>query len=270
MIRLQYKLLLAAASGIACGFVYVFVKDEPGGFPGIWWWAFYILPGALFAAAVLFPYLQRDRTIYWRAAGLVVLSSLSYWSAVQVALLGTDWVSSREDMLLASLAGATIVMVGVLFIAPIRASVAYFLLGLVASIIGWLLFYYLFDFLDYLDYIPGAAYPPYAIWHILIAAAIHVGSPSTQLGERVSSWLMPRRRYVVFIVLVVLALPYVYHEVAYIVNSLHWRYENGQKKFEENYVKQRMEGLWTSRYENGQKRYKATLVNGQIEGIWTS
>ena len=128
MIRLHYKLLLAAASGTACGFIYLFIDGEPGGaFPSWHWAVSIIVPGTLFGTAVLFPYLRRDRWLYLRAIGLIAISTFSYRSAIVVAV--------DSNILDASVVGAGIVVLGAMIIAPLRLTFAHIVTGLSAGVV---------------------------------------------------------------------------------------------------------------------------------------
>ena len=46
-------------------------------------------------------------------------------------------------------------------------------------------------------------------------------------------------------------------------------YPNGQKSSEANFVKGKLEGLYTEWYRNGQKQAEANYANGQQEGLRT-
>jgi antitoxin component YwqK of YwqJK toxin-antitoxin module len=57
-------------------------------------------------------------------------------------------------------------------------------------------------------------------------------------------------------------------EVGYTGKYVKW-HENGQKRFEWNYVDGKLEGLSTYWYENGQKRFEGNYVDGKEEGLVT-
>ena len=163
---LYRKAVMAAVSGLICYAVYHF------GFEGFWPEPlFYSASGALFAAGVLFPYLKYDRSVWLRGFGLIALSTLSYWSAIETA----SWVSSAEfsidtrAFLAASLVGAIIVLTGTRLILPLTRSIALAVVGLPAAIIGGLFFALAME-QDSLFWLSFA----YLTWHILMAVAIHV------------------------------------------------------------------------------------------------
>jgi len=154
------KALLAAASGLACYWIFVWAD----GLPVIVGWLFvYGLSGLLFAAGVLFPYLRRDKILPYRGLALVLVSIFSYWSALQVVMRG-HLGPGTEDMLAASVVGAAIVLVGTKLIIPLQHAVRLALLGLPAAIIGGLIFAWSTD---------GAFPVAYMAWHMLIAAVIY-------------------------------------------------------------------------------------------------
>ena len=48
------------------------------------------------------------------------------------------------------------------------------------------------------------------------------------------------------------------------------KYENGQKKWEVNYVNAIKEGIQTDCYPNGEKMLEGKYINGKREGTWIS
>jgi len=75
-------------------------------------------------------------------------------------------------------------MLALALIAPIRASFAYVLLGVLAGAGGGL-------FLYYIDFFNGFARTAtgYVVWHTLVCLAIYFGTPSTIAGARFSTAL---------------------------------------------------------------------------------
>ena len=153
---LRKKTFLAAGSGILCYGVYQF------GFDDIWPAAiFYAASGVLFAAGVLYPYVDHSKAAFINYIALSVVSTASYWTAIEI-------VASRPGMpdwrayMLASMAGATIVLLGARFIIPLRNSLALTVFGLVAAIIGSFFFV-----------LPYSYTFPHLFWHSLMAIAIH-------------------------------------------------------------------------------------------------
>jgi len=175
MMNFWYKSALAAVSGVACWIVFSFDVGSDDSERTILQTVFAWSPGFLFAGGVLFPYLSRDRWVVYRATALVLVSSLSYWAALRVAVGFNSGffpnVPGVEDFIGASVAGAAIVLSGARLIIPLRHSYRLVITGIVAAVIGGLVF----------------AAPPlwgtkedsfilaYAAWHVLLAGAIHFG-----------------------------------------------------------------------------------------------
>jgi len=179
------RITLACLSGIVVGFV--FFDDVYGG--PFDWLIYYGFPGIAFAAGVLFPYLKSGDRRLLRSVGLVLASSVSFhcavWVALNVAQIPGSFmsVSTWISFTLASLTGATIIIVAVVLIAPIRASLALLLLGLFASLIGGQV-----AFATLMKNLP-VSFVGYMAWHTLIAVAIYFGTPSTVAGARFSARL---------------------------------------------------------------------------------
>lgn len=180
--RFGVKIALAAASGLC---VWPALNIPPDS------WvrsvAGEILPGLLFAAGVLFPYLRRDKFLWRRCLGLVVISVASFWSA---AFVGASLYPSYnpwgtpppEDTIPAylagSLLGATIVLAGARLIIPLKHTLKLVLAGLLAAIIGGVGFTLAERPGELFDYLP------YMLWHSLMALAIHCAENwSSPIGE---------------------------------------------------------------------------------------
>jgi hypothetical protein len=157
------KVALAAASGF-CSWL-------------VWWnspldagertFAFYGLPGLLFAAGVLFPYLRRDRFIWYRRLGLIAISVISYYSAMNFGIGLGGWGAfgpSPEGFMTGSLVGATIVLTGARLLIPLKHSVELVVTGLVAAIIGGFGFVLVADDSYYLAFV---------LWHSVMTLAIY-------------------------------------------------------------------------------------------------
>lgn len=158
---LLQKSLLAGASGILCYVVFYFGFDE---------WPlplFFAVSGTLFAAGVLFPYVGHGRFALIRYIGLIVISAASYWSAIEIVRTGIFPNSSNgwRDYLLASLAGALIVLFGARLIIPLRSSLPLAIAGLLAATVGGFVFV-----------IPYNDYLAIAVWHVLMAIAVHIAT----------------------------------------------------------------------------------------------
>ncbi len=180
-ISLPTRIDLCILSGIGVGLVQIndtAFTDFGGGL------IVYGLSGLLFAAGVLFPYLKRDSTVFVRALNLTVASVASYWSAVWVALDSPiagepEWMAFT----IASIVGAAIAMAAAVLMTPIRASVTFVILGLLAGVAGGPITYFTLPEADIL------AILGHAIWHTLICLAIYFGTPSTDAGARlVEAW----------------------------------------------------------------------------------
>jgi hypothetical protein len=160
------KVVLASVSGLLCHLVFYFGFD--GGWPEP---LFYSVSGALFASGVLFPFLMRDRFVWYRGFGLIAASSLSYWFAIETAWLTVDskGFPDTTSYLAASLVGALVALTGARFISPLNSSMALAVVGFPAAIIGGLAFSTLPE--DWPDF----SFPfPFLIWHCLMAIAIHI------------------------------------------------------------------------------------------------
>jgi hypothetical protein len=156
------KVALAAASGFCCWLV--------------WWknlfdaeraFAFYGLSGLLFAAGVLFPYLRRDRFFWHRCLGLIAISVLSYYSAINFGIGLGGWRGfgpAPEGFVTGSLVGAAIVLTGARLLIPLKHSVALVVTGLVAAIIGGFGFVLVADDRYYLSFM---------LWHSVMTLAIY-------------------------------------------------------------------------------------------------
>jgi len=199
---LRVRIILAVVSGLACALVYFLPKNvEIAVDPKIGEATGYGLIGLLFAAGVLFPYVGPGKLRYVRYLGLFLASVVGYWCASWLALHGPgsadnpfpgggDWPTPLS-VTVGSVAGASIVMLALVLIAPIRSSFAYVLLGVLAAVGGGLLSVVSIEitanlfrevFLSL-----GAAH---AVWHTLVCLAIYFGTPSTSAGARFSGGLV--------------------------------------------------------------------------------
>lgn len=97
---------------------------------------------------------------------MIILSSVSYLAAAEVALkaTGQEYFIDTRGYLAASLVGAVIVLTGARLIIPLRRSGPLAVAGLLAAIIGGLVFVPA-------DY--SCRSLAYMTWHSLIAIAIH-------------------------------------------------------------------------------------------------
>jgi hypothetical protein len=160
---LLQKAVLAGVSGLLCSVVYDFGFD--GGWPEP---LYYGVSGALFGAGVLFPYLKRDGSVWYRGLGLIVISTLSFWCAIEtMSAMSHSYGPDAEEFLAASLVGAFIVLAGARFIVPLHRSIELAVAGLPAAIIGALPFHLTID-------IDSRVYLAFMTWHILMAVAIYI------------------------------------------------------------------------------------------------
>jgi hypothetical protein len=154
------KTCLAAISGFLAWFYFLGPLGLSTGWP--------LTPGMFFAAGVLFPYLAEGSLAWLRALGLVVVATISFWLAFQLALKLATWDIGPSIGLLAyicaSLVGAAVVVSGARFIVPLRRTLELALAGLVAAIVGGIAF----------KLAESLLYPAFIIWHSLMAVAIHV------------------------------------------------------------------------------------------------
>jgi len=184
-ISLRARLLLSATSGIGCTLVWFLEPDLASFFGNLW---FYGLPGLFFAAGVLFPYIRQDKFMHLRGAALVLLSTLGYWGATLMVIenpfsLSTEWMTGSESgwlsFLTGSVTGAFTVMLAVVLIAPVRVTLLYPLLGVVASIAGGLITAITFNQDGFWALGVG-----YVSWHMLICLAIYFGTHSRRADHQ--------------------------------------------------------------------------------------
>jgi len=163
---LLHKTVLAGASGMLCSVVYYF------GFGGFWPEPlFYLVSGALFAAGVLFPYLKYDKTVWLRGIGLIALSALSYWSAIETTSRANSamFTIDTKALVAGGLVGTIIVLTGARFIVPLNRFIPLAIVGFPAAIIGGLTFASILgkEGLFWASFV-------YLAWHSLMAIAVHI------------------------------------------------------------------------------------------------
>ena len=157
------KAAIATASGLLVWVVFEYDPLEPinvfDGLPS------YILVGFLFAAGVLVPNLRRGSNYALRIVGLTIVSAISFYMAIQVSGELSGLGAPRDSvkaMVGASLVGAAIALGGAFFVAPLKRPQALLMLGVVAAVLGGLVFVYL----------PTLALG-FATWHVLMTTAVH-------------------------------------------------------------------------------------------------
>ena len=154
----------------------------------------YGLVGLLFAGGVLFPYVGRGTLRYVRYLGLFLASVVGYWCAQWLAFqsplangnalpFGNGRWPTLLSVTVGSITGTVIVMLALVLLAPIRASLAYVLLGVLAAVGGVLSFGLVFN--RSLGPAVGLA-----VWHTLACLAIYFGTPSTSAGATFSTALV--------------------------------------------------------------------------------
>jgi hypothetical protein len=113
----------------------------------------------------LFPYVRRDRFLWYRCLGLIAVSAISYYCATNIALRGWGaFGPGQENLVTGSLVGATIVLTGARFLLPLKHSVELVVTGLVAAIIGGFGFVLVADDRVYLAFV---------LWHSVMTLAIY-------------------------------------------------------------------------------------------------
>jgi len=166
-----FKVVLAAISGLLAWFYFWKSPDWGAGLPPpLDLLPDYGLPGMFFVAGVLFPYLVQTNLARPRALGLIVVATISFWSAIKVAVhfgrpLPVPMLEiDMRAYLLASLVGAAIMLTGACILVPLKRKLELALAGTVAAMVGGLLFE------------PTEAWPflAFMLWHSLIAIAIHI------------------------------------------------------------------------------------------------
>ena len=167
--RLSVRLALAVLSGIG-----VLLAGEV---PGSGWFSTYGLPGAVFAAGVLWPHLRRGNLLVARAVGLVVVSGVSYWAAISTGIEVAPWLGERSEprlasYVVASLVGAAIVVVFAKWLVPLPTPARYWVLSTVAALVGGFVMYF------GIPGLPGdvSDFAAFATWHALLCVALHFGS----------------------------------------------------------------------------------------------
>jgi hypothetical protein len=141
-------------------------------------WLDFGIAGALFAVTVLCPYLRSGYGLMMRALALIGASALSYFCAVMTVLNADAWFSVAPvlaSFLLASFIGVTIVLVAAKVLIPLRVTGAFWILGIVASLIGGVAMYAGFEVFGDTTI---STVVSYSCWHTLACIAIYRGHQS--------------------------------------------------------------------------------------------
>ncbi|HSD70769.1 MAG TPA: hypothetical protein VLB07_14515, partial [Woeseiaceae bacterium] len=136
--RLDVKLVLAAVSGALVGLIALQDGEDIGWLASFFY--FYGVSGALFAIAILWPYLQGDVRFLPKAFALVGASVLSFWLALHTPdhIPGIPAFSSSGaiQFVVASIIGACVVFAAAKYIVPFNWSRRYVSIGLIAGAVG--------------------------------------------------------------------------------------------------------------------------------------
>ena len=103
---------------------------------------------------------------------------MSYFCAVTTALSAEEWfpgLSFLTSLLLGSFIGVTIVLVAAKLLIPLRATAAFWLLGLAASVIGGAAMYVGVEVFGDATWSTVASF---CVWHMLVCIAIYRGRQS--------------------------------------------------------------------------------------------
>lgn len=195
--KLRWKLLLAAVSGMFVEIVWITFLDAEAEWliPVI-----YGLCGFFFMAGVLWPYVRRTDRFSWRALGLWLASAISFFLAIRMA---TEWSSGKwgpnaQDYLIASLIGVAVFLVPAVFLLRQAFSLRLVMGGLIAALLGGAAFAVLQD-------LPLGLLSAFALWHVLMAVALHVAWPILA-DDGWMAGLSPRASQTAVITLTVLGL----------------------------------------------------------------
>jgi transcriptional regulator with XRE-family HTH domain len=170
-LELPIRLALAAVSGVLCALQFRWSLDitrldrvEVD----------FVVGGALFAVAVLCPYLKAGRGLLPRALALIAASALSYFCAVMTAANADAWFSAAPVLgfLLASFIGVTFVLVAAKVLIPLRVTTGFWLLGLMASLVGGVAVYAGFEVWGDTRFSNVVGF---CVWHLLACMAIYKG-----------------------------------------------------------------------------------------------
>jgi transcriptional regulator with XRE-family HTH domain len=186
-LELPLRLALALVSGVFCALHFQWRSFNAGWSLGFEWFD-YGLAGALFGAAVLCPYLRSGPGLVTRAFGLIAASALSYFCAVMVAMLAGGL--TLFALLLASLTGVTVILMAARFLIPLRVKVAFWFLGLVASLVGGAALFAGFEVFGDTTWSRGVGY---SVWHIAVCLAIYQGHQSDDVESGLLATFVQKR-----------------------------------------------------------------------------
>lgn len=188
------RLIFAALSGAAV-WLWLDLSGGPHFFEDGRFWASvvdYLVPGGLFAAAVLIPELTASRGFVRRALGLVLASAASFFAAVTFAIEGDAWLGlngsgwdpSIYSLLLASIVGVAIVLAATCWLVGVDRPLRLWTTGMIAAVLGGVAIHGGFLASSF-------EIASFAVWHMLLCLAIRVGRgrdlPMPTLGPLIRS-----------------------------------------------------------------------------------
>ncbi len=178
-LELPVRLLMALISGLLCALLYRWRDYGNGWGPGVEGFDC-VIAGALFGGAVLCPYLRLGPAFILRALALIGASALSYFCAVMTAMNAHAWFTVAPALmafLCASFVGVNMVLLAARSLTPLRVTAAYWLLGVVASLVGGVAMYVSIYYEVFGNTTLSTAVG-YCAWHMLVCLAIHRGRQS--------------------------------------------------------------------------------------------
>ena len=162
---LGLKIALAAASGICVAFIWGLALCDSGSLIGFPLRRCVYLAGAIFAASVFFPYLERNGLFWYRFLGMIIVGAISYLCAFTAGFwIVLEWDLTEEfGYSTGCLVATVVVLVGARLIIPLSSSIRLMCAGAIAAIVGGLVFWLPWQ----------SPWFVWAIWHILMAVAVH-------------------------------------------------------------------------------------------------
>lgn len=182
-LELPLRLSLALLSGLLCA-LHFHWRFYAGFGIGFQWFDFGIA-GALFALAVLCPYLSAGPGLILRAFALIAASAVSYYCAIMLTLNAESWLQLKfgaGSFVLGSCVGIGVVFAAATILIPLRLGPASWFSALAASVPGGMAMYAAFEFSDTL----AGNLISFSIWHVLACLALRYSRDS---HDAHSGWL---------------------------------------------------------------------------------